>query len=76
MNFFVKTLLKRQLKGLPDDQIEMFITIIEKNPELFKKIAEEIQAKINQGMGQQDAAMKVMESYRSELKAILKPAIK
>ncbi len=76
MNFFVKTLLKRQLKGLPDDQIEMFITIIEKNPELFKKIAEEIQAKVNQGMGQQDAAMKVMESHRTELEAILKPEIK
>jgi len=72
MNFFLKTLLKRQLKGLPDDQIEMFITIIEKNPEMFKKIAEEIQVKVNLGMGQQDAAMKVMESHRTELEGILK----
>jgi hypothetical protein len=73
MNFFLKTLLKRQLKGVPDDQIDMFITVVEQNPELFKRIAEEIQAKVGAGMSQQDAAMKVMESHRTELTAIMKP---
>lgn len=72
MNFFLKALIKKQLKDVPNDQIEMFITIIEKNPALFKKIAEEIQAKINSGMGQQDAAMKVMEAHKTELAEIVK----
>lgn len=71
MNFFLKSLLKRQLKGVPDDQIDMFITIVEKNPELFKKIAEEIKAKVSQGMGQQDAAMKVMEAHKEELTKLM-----
>ena len=72
MNFFLKTLLKKQLKGVPDDQIDMFITLIEKNPAFFKKIAEEIQAKVNSGMGQQDAAMQVMKSHQTELQELMK----
>lgn len=72
MNFFLKALVKKQLKGVPDDQIEMFINMIEKNPVLFKKIADEIKVKVDAGMGQQDAAMVVMKSHQSELTEIMK----
>jgi hypothetical protein len=51
----------------------MFVTLIEKNPTFFKKIAEEIQAKVNSGMGQQDAAMQVMKSHQTELQELMKP---
>lgn len=71
MNFFVKTLLKKKLKGVPEDQIEMFVTLIEKNPDFFKQIAEEIQAKVSQGMGEQDAAMAVMKSHEAELRTMM-----
>jgi hypothetical protein len=68
MNFFVKALLKQKLKGtIPDDQLDMFITMVEKNPAFFEQIAKEIQAKVSQGMSQQDAAMKVMEGHKAEL---------
>ncbi len=72
MNFFLKALVKKQLKGVPDDQIEMFINMIEKNPVLFKKIADEIKVKVDAGMGQQDAAMVVMKAHQSELAEIMK----
>jgi hypothetical protein len=72
MNFFVKTLLKRKLKGMvPDDQIDMFITMVEKNPAFFEQIAKEIQDKISQGMDQQTAATKVMESHKAELAGLM-----
>ena len=71
MNFFAKALLKKQLKGVPDDQIEMIITVVEKNPDLFKMIADEVQAKMKAGMGQQDAAMAVMKAHEGELKAVM-----
>ncbi len=72
MNFFLKALVKKQLKGVPDDQIEMFINMIENNPVLFKKIADEIKVKVDAGMGQQDAAMVVMKAHESELKSLMK----
>ncbi len=71
MNFFIKQLLKSKLKGVPDDQIEMFITIVEKNPELFKQIADEIKSKMDAGMTQEAAAMAVMKSHESELKVLM-----
>jgi hypothetical protein len=55
---------------LPEAQIEMFITMIEKNPELFKAIATEIQEKVKGGMSQMDAGMEVMKKHEEELKKL------
>ncbi len=71
MNFFLKALVKKQLKGVPDDQIEMILKIVENNPQLFKKIAEEIQAEIESGADQQEATMRIMKAHESELKGIV-----
>ncbi len=71
MNFIAKALIKKQLKGVPEAEIERLIALIEQNPQLFKQIAEEIQAKINTGMGQQDAAMVVMKAHEEELKKLI-----
>ncbi len=58
-------------QGIPESQIDMVITMMEKNPELFKKIAEEIQAKIKGGTEQQAASMEVMQKYEAELKKLI-----
>lgn len=57
-------------KGVPDAQIDMFVQMIEKNPELFKKIAEEVQEKVKSGMSQTDAGLIVMRKYEEELKKL------
>lgn len=58
-------------QGVPAEQIDMVIGMMEKDPELFKKIAEEIQAKIKTGMSQNDAAMEVMGKYQEDLKKLV-----
>lgn len=68
-NFLLKKMLRTQ--GVPEAQIEMVITMMEKDPELFKKIAEEIQSKIKGGMSQQEAAMDVMKRYEEQLKKLV-----
>ncbi len=68
-NFLLKKMLRTQ--GVPEAQIDMVINMMEKNPELFKKIAEEIQAKIKSGMDQQSASMEVMGKYQEELKKLV-----
>lgn len=55
---------------MPDSQIDMLVTMIEKNPELFKKIAAEAQEKMKSGMSQNDATMQVMKKYKQELKSL------
>ena len=67
-NFLLKKMLRTQ--GVPEAQIEMFIKMIEKNPDLFKKIAEEVQVKVKSGMSQTDAGMQVMKKYESELRKL------
>lgn len=67
-NFLLKKMLRTQ--GIPEGQIDMVLGMMEKNPELFKKIAEEIQAKIKAGSDQQSAAMETMQKYQDELKKL------
>lgn len=68
-NFLLKKMLRTQ--GIPETQIDMVIEMMEKNPELFKKIAEEIQAKIKDGKDQQAASIEVMQKYQTELKKLV-----
>ena len=57
-------------QGVPEAQIDMFVGMMEKNPELFKNIAAEIQEKVKGGMNQMTAGMEVMKKYESELKKL------
>lgn len=68
-NFLLKKMLKGQ--GVPDAQIDMFINMIEKNPELFQKIALEIEEKIKGGMEKTTAGVEVMKKYEEELKKLV-----
>ena len=68
-NYLLKKMLRTQ--GVPEAQIDMFINMMEKNPDLFKKIAEEVQEKMKGGMSQTDASMHVMKKYEQELKKLV-----
>ena len=68
--FLLKKMLQSQMKGsgMTDEQQNKLIEMVTKNPELFKKIAEESQALMkNQGLDQMKAIMKVSEKYKAEL---------
>jgi hypothetical protein len=70
-NFVMKKLLERQLKDAPADQKELIMTLMEKNPALFEKIALEMQAEIKSGKDQMSAAMKVLPKYQKELQVLM-----
>jgi len=67
----MKKLLQSQTKHLPKDQQEMILTILEKDPKLFEKIASEIQVEIKKGKNQMSAAMTVLPKYRAQLQALM-----
>ena len=68
-NFLLKKMLQKQ--GVPEAQIDMFLKMMEKNPELFKIIAEEIQTKVKSGLDQNTASMQVMKKYEGELRKLV-----
>ncbi len=71
-DFFVKQLLKKQLKNLPPEQQEMITKLVTENPELFKKISEEVERLVkHEGKDQQVATFEVMRKYQGELQKIM-----
>ena len=61
LNFLTKSLIKRQLKDVPPDQLEKIFEIIDKNPDFFMKLAGNVQEKMKSGMSQEEAVKALME---------------
>lgn len=70
-NFVMKKMLKSQMKGVPEDQQDKILAMMEKNPELFQKIAMEVQEEMKHGKDQMTASIHVMQKYQDELKKIM-----
>ncbi len=76
-NMAMKKLLESQMKNVPADQRELIMTMMEKDPVLFEKIAKELQAEMkNNGNNQMAAAMKVLPKYQTGILAIMPPEMK
>ncbi len=69
--FFLKRMMQSQLKNMPKDQQEKVMHLIEKNPDLFMKIAKETQEKVKSGKDQMAAMMEVSKKHQAELKKAL-----
>jgi hypothetical protein len=71
-NFLMKKLLASKMKDVPQADQDKIFALLEKNPDLFKKIAEEAQEKTKSGMNQMDVVMAVLQNHQDELKEIMK----
>ena len=70
-NFFLKQLLKSKMKDVPASEQEKIFSMLEKNPDFFTKVAEEVQTKIKSGKDQQSAVMEVLTAHKDELQKIM-----
>jgi len=68
--FFIKKIMK--MKGVPPEQIEMIMKLMDRDPELFKKIGKEIKQKIKEGKEQTLASMEVMRKYQGEITKLMR----
>ena len=69
-DYLMKKMLAQKMKDVPQvDQDKMF-AMIEKNPDLFQKIAVEVQAEMKNGTDQMSATMKVVKQYEEDLKKL------
>ena len=70
-NFLLSQVIKHKMKDVPEGQRDQIIALVQKNPELFKKIGEEIERRTKGGESQMKASMEVMKKYRAELSTIM-----
>jgi len=76
-NMAMKKVLQSQMKNVPEDQQQMIMEMMEKKPELFQKIATEMQAELkSNGNNQMAAATKVLPKYQAEIMEIMSPEMK
>lgn len=70
-------MLQSQMKDVPEDQQQMIMEMLEKNPELFQKVAMEMQAEMKaNGNNQMAAAMKVLPKYQKEIMEAMSPEMR
>ena len=69
-NFIMKKLLQSKMKDVPAEDQEKIFAMLEKNPGLIQKIAEESQEEMKKGKSQMDAVMAVMKKYEEDLKKL------
>jgi hypothetical protein len=71
-DFFLRQMLKSKMKDVPEAQREQIMQLVTKDPELFKKIGEEVDRRVKKGgEPQMKATMEVMKKYRTELAALM-----
>jgi hypothetical protein len=71
-NFLVRQVAKAKMKNVPEAQREQILSFLEKDPELMKKIGDEIERRTKKGgEPQMKATMEVMKKYRAELAAAM-----
>lgn len=66
-DFLTEKLIRSKMKHLPKNQQDMFIKLIQENPELFKKIGDEVKTLTKGGMSEMSATMQVMRKYQAEI---------
>lgn len=67
----MKQVLKHKLKGLPEAQRDMIIGAVEKNPDFFKKIGDEIEKRKKSGQSEMEASLAVMREHQRELQELM-----
>ena len=70
-DFFLKQALKHKMKDVPEAQRDMLMGVMEKHPEFFQKIGEEVKALKKSGQSEMTATLIVMRKHQSELQKLL-----
>ena len=63
----MKAMMSRQLKGMPKEMQDKVLSMVEKNPEFFEKMAKEIKARTDRGEDQMMAMQSVAKQHQAEL---------
>lgn len=71
-DFFLKQALKHKLKDVPEAQRDMIMGAMEKNPDFFQKIGDEVKKRTKRGESEMAATMAVMREHQAELQRVMR----
>lgn len=69
-DFLLRHALKAKMKDMPEAQREQMLHLMEKNPDFFKKIGDEIKKRTKGGQSEMAATMVVMRENQAELQRL------
>lgn len=61
-----------KMKDVPAAQKEMMLALLEKDPQLMKRIGEEIERRKKGGESEMKAAMEVLKKHKDELASLMR----
>ena len=67
----MKAMMSRQLKGMPKGMQDKVLEAVDKNPDFFKKMADEIKERTDQGEDKMMASQAVAMKYQQDLMKIM-----
>ncbi len=67
----MEKMMEKQMAKLPEDQKMAMTAMLEKNPDFFKEIGEEIELEIKSGKSQMSASMKVMRKHQTKIQQMM-----
>ena len=70
-SFLLKKYARWKMRDVPEAQREQMADMVSLNPQLFKKIAEEIARRKKGGDSETKASLEVMKKYRAELALLM-----
>ena len=70
-DFLMKKMMAKQMQGVPQEEQDKMMKLVQDNPELFQKIALEVQGKMKEGKDQMGATMEVVQKYQDQLKGVI-----
>ncbi len=60
------------MKDAPAAERDLILGLMEKHPDFFKKIGDEVQKRVEAGQSEMAATMVVMREYQAELQKLMK----
>lgn len=70
-NFMLKQAMKAKMKDVPEAEREKLLGIMERHPDFFKKVGEEVQKRVKSGQSEMAATMVVMREHQAELQKLM-----
>ena len=71
-DFFLRQAMKAKMKDVPEKERDLILGLMEKYPEFFKKIGDEVQKRVKNGQSEVAATMVVMREHQAELQRLMK----
>ena len=64
-------MLKSKMKGVPLAEQEKILELVEKNPDFFKQVGDQVKKKMKSGKTETEATFEVMREHQAELQKLM-----